>query len=154
MTTFIGEYTCRIEAKGRLLFPSAFMKQLGAARQDKFVIKKDIFETCLVLYPMDEWERQNEIIKSKLNPYNKEHNRFMREFYKGSAELTLDTTNRLLIPRHLLEYAKIDKEVVLAGQNGKIEIWAKEIHDQTSMSGDDFSLLAEKILGKIHNDNP
>jgi MraZ protein len=151
MANFIGEYTCKIEAKGRLLFPSAFKKQLGASNQDRFVIKKEIFEPCLTLYPIEEWERQNELIKSKINPYNKEHNKFLREFYKGTAEVLLDQTNRLLIPRSLLEYAQIKKDVVLAGQNEKIEIWAKELFDKNSMSSDEFASLAENILGKNNN---
>lgn len=147
MNTFIGDYTCKLDAKGRIMFPSAFKKQMAAASEDRFVIKKEIFENCLVLYPIGEWERQNDIIRQKLNPYNKEHNRFLREFYKGSAELALDSNNRLLIPKRLLDLVNIEKDVILAGQDGKIEIWAKDSYEKTSMSGDEFASLANKILG-------
>ncbi len=149
MTIFIGDYTCKIYAKGRVMLSAAFKKQMPAAAQDKFVIKKDIYQKCLVLYPMDEWERQNQLIQQNINPYNKEHSQFLREFYKDTAEVELDANNRFLIPARLLNLAGIDKdkEVVLAGQLGKIEIWAKELYDKTSESINDFGDLANKILG-------
>ena len=112
MITFIGEYTCKVDTKGRIMFPSAFKKQLPPGSRDKFVVKRDIFETCLVLYPLQEWERQNRIIRSRTNPYNKEHNRFLRLFYHGTAELALDASNRILIPKRLIEFSSIQKEVM------------------------------------------
>jgi len=149
MIIFIGDYTCKIDAKGRVMLPAAFKKQMPSASQDKYVVKKDIYEKCLVLYPMDEWERQNQLIRQNINPYNKEHNQFLREFYKDTAEVELDANNRFLIPARLLNLVNIDKEkdVVLAGQLGKIEIWAKELYDKTSESISDFGDLANKILG-------
>ena len=153
MATFIGDYTCKVDAKGRILFPSSFKKQMASGSQDKFVVKKEIFEACLVLYPISEWERQNEIIRERINSYNKEHSKFLREFYRGSAEINLDGSSRLLIPKRLLDMAKIDKEVVLAGQDGKIEIWAKELYEDSSMNERDFASLAEKILGGQTNNN-
>ncbi len=146
---FIGDFTCKIDAKGRVMLPVAFKKQMPAAAQDKFVIKKDIYEKCLVLYPMDEWERQNQLIRQNINPYNKEHSQFLREFYKDTAEVELDASNRFLVPARLLSLADIDKEkeVVLAGQLGKIEVWAKGLYDKTSEGISNFGDLANKILG-------
>jgi MraZ protein len=149
MTIFIGDYTCKMDAKGRVLLSAAFKKQMPDAAQDKFVIKKDIYEKCLVLFPMDEWERQNQLIRQNINPYNKEHSQFLREFYKDTAEVELDSNNRFLIPARLLSLADIDKEkeVVLAGQMGKIEVWAKDLYDKTSEGITNFGDLANKILG-------
>ncbi len=147
MATFIGDYSCRVDAKGRVILPAAFKKQMPAAAMDKFVVKKDIFEKCLVLYPMDEWDRQNSIIRSRINPYNKEHSQFLRGFYKGTAEVVLDASNRLLIPRRLLDIAGIDSQVVLAGQDGKIEIWSSERYEEQTGETHDFATLAEKIMG-------
>jgi len=151
MTTFIGDYTCKADAKGRITFPSAFKKQISSASAERYVVKKDIFEQCLVLYPMEEWERQNEIIRQRINPYNKEHNKFLRNFYKGTAEVTLDGNNRLLIPKRLLDLVEISKEVVLAGQGNKIEIWAKELYDSVDEPEEDFAKLAENIMGNTGN---
>jgi MraZ protein len=146
MITFIGEYTCKLDAKGRVMLPAAFKKQMPGSNQDKFVIKKDIFENCLVLYPMEEWRRQNKLIQKKVNTYNKEHNMFLRRFFKGMAELLLDSNNRLLIPKRLLDEVSVDKEVVLAGQLGKIEIWAKDQYDKIDVGNDEFAGMAEKIM--------
>jgi MraZ protein len=146
MATFIGDYTCKFDEKGRVMLPTAFKKQLPAEARDTFIVKKDIYEKCLVLFPLDEWERQVELIRANLNPYNKEHNAFLRGFYKGTAEVELDATNRLLVPKRLLEEAGINKEAILAGQDGKIEIWAKEAYEGIDV-GTDFAELAGKIMG-------
>jgi MraZ protein len=146
MATFIGDYTCKIDEKGRVMLPSSFKKALSAESRDTFVAKKDIYEKCLVLFPLDEWERQVELIRSNLNPYNKEHNAFLRGFNKGTAEIILDGTNRLLIPKRLIEEAGINKDAVLAGQDGKIEIWSKEAYENIDV-GDNFAELAQKIMG-------
>ncbi len=146
MITFIGEHTCKLDAKGRLILPAAFKKQLTGSNPDRFVIKKDIFEKCLVLYPDEEWERQVKIIRKKINPYKKEHNVFLRRFFKGMAELMLDTNSRLLIPKRLLDEVEVDKDVVLAGQYGKIEIWSKTLYEQIEVDDDDFAGMAENIM--------
>ena len=153
MATFIGDYTCRVDEKGRVTLPSAFKKQMDSVSGDRFVVKKDIFEKCLVLYPFDEWERQNRMIRERINPYNKEHNKFLRNFYRGTAELTLDGNSRLLIPRRLLDLVEASREVIMAGQDGKIEIWASHLYDQMEESEDDFAMLAEKIMGNSSEEN-
>jgi len=147
MVHFIGDYTVRLDPKGRLSFPSAFKKQIREAAQEGFVLKRDVFEKCLILYPMEEWERQNRIIRARTNPYNKEHARFLRMFFSGTAEITLDANNRMLIPRRLLDFAGISNEVVMAGQSGKIEIWSSELYGTVSAADEEFASMAEKILG-------
>jgi MraZ protein len=152
MTTFIGDYTVKLDSKGRLSFPAAFMRQLKDNSSAGFVLKKDVFEKCLILYPMEEWERQNAMIREKTNPYNKEHARFLRMFYSGTAELTLDANNRMLLPKRLLEHAEIGDELVLAGQSGRIELWSSLLYMDVSRADDDFSSMAEKILGGSFNE--
>ena len=147
MTSFIGDYVCRVDEKGRMLFPSAFRKQNKSASPDRYVVKKDIFESCLVIYNMEEWERQNNLIRRNTNPYNREHNKFLREFYRGTAELTLDANGRLLFPKRLLENINASKDIVLIGQDSRIEVWAKEAYDAHESDEQGFAQLAEKILG-------
>ncbi|MBU0766032.1 MAG: division/cell wall cluster transcriptional repressor MraZ [Bacteroidetes bacterium] len=153
MTTFIGDYPCRIDAKGRVVLPATFKKQMSQDARDRFVVKKDIFEKSLVLYPMDEWERQVALLRKKINPYNREHNKLLDAFYRGTAELLLDTSNRLLIPKRLLDKAGIKKEVILAGQDDRIKLWDKQVYEGREQDEDDFALLAEKILGGPVNDD-
>lgn len=150
MTTFTGDYPCRLDDKGRVLLPSAFIKQMAAGIQERFVLKKDIFESCLVLYPMMEWERQTQILRQNTNPYNREHNQFLRGFFKGMADLTLDASNRLLIPKRLLEEIGADREIVMAGQLGRIEIWARDAYDIIESGGETIAHLAEKIMGNLN----
>jgi len=148
VTTFTGDYACKADAKGRIMFPAAFIKQMGDNKQERFVIRKDIFEKCLVMYPWDEWERQVRILRGKINPYNREHNNFLLEFYKGTAELILDATNRLLLPKRLLDWANIEgSDLMLAGQDGRIQIWDKAVYDKKGLSEDEFASLAEKLFG-------
>jgi MraZ protein len=147
MATFIGDYTCKVDVKGRIILPAAFKKQLPAGSQDHFVVRKDIFENCLVLYPIDDWNRQLEKIRKKMNPYNREHNRFLRNYFKGTAELLLDSNNRMLVPKRLLDMIDAGRDVVLAGQDGRIEIWPAAVYDKIEMPADDFATLAEKLLG-------
>jgi MraZ protein len=147
MATFIGDYSCKIDSKGRLIFPSALKKQMGGVPSERFVVRRDIFENCLVLFTGEDWEEQMKKVRSRINPYNREHNIFLRNFFKGTAELSLDSSNRLLVPRKLLDLAGIDKEVILAGQDGRIEIWASDKYDAIDMPVTDFADLAEKLLG-------
>lgn len=147
MSTFIGEYSCKVDNKGRILFPAALKRQMPPEVQDRFVIKKDIFDRCLVLYTMEEWNRQNELIRSRINPYNKEHNAFLRNFYRGAAEIVLDGNNRMLIPKRLLKASGILKTAILAGLDTKIEIWAEKTYDAVQSTEDEFAVLAEKIMG-------
>ena len=145
MTTFIGDITCKLDGKGRFLFPSVFKKQISSSVFDKFVIQKDIFENCLIIYPYIEWQKQVDLIRKKINPYNKEHSKFLRGFYKNTAEITLDSNNRILIPKRLLQIINIKKEIVLVGLDSKIEIWDKDIYEKIEHNDEDFAQLAEKI---------
>ena len=147
MATFIGDYTCKVDVKGRIILPMAFKKQMPADARDQFVVRKDIFENCLVLYSIEDWNEQLGKIRKRINPYNREHNQFLRNFFKGTAELTLDNSNRMLIPKRLLDLIGTDRDVVLAGQDGRIEIWAADAYEKLDMPPDDFANLAEKLMG-------
>jgi MraZ protein len=147
MATFIGDYTCKVDVKGRIILPMAFKKQMPADARDHFVVRKDIFENCLVLYSIEDWNIQLEKIRKRINPYNHEHNKFLRNFFKGTAELSLDANNRLLLPKKLLDLIGATRDVVLAGQDGRIEIWSSDVYEKLDMSPEDFANLAEKLMG-------
>jgi len=147
MAGFVGDFQCKVDAKGRISFPSALKKQMDASSDGRFVLKKDLFEACLVLYPIEEWERKSEQLRRKLNPYNKKHNQFLRNFFKGSAEVMLDGNGRLLLSRRLMEQVDIAQEVVLAGQYDKIEVWAADQYEAIDDAPDDVASMAEELLG-------
>jgi MraZ protein len=152
MSTFIGDYPCKVDAKGRIILPAAFKKQMPAGAEDNFVLRKDIFENCLILYPVDDWNSQLDKIRKRMNPYNREHNMFLRNFFKGTAEVSLDNNNRFLVPKRLMELIGVSRDVVLAGQDGRIEIWSAEAYEKIGIPADDFANLAEKLLGGNFNE--
>jgi MraZ protein len=148
MSSFVGDILCKIDDKGRLSFPSVFKKQVSKQAQNRFVLKKDIFEDCIILYPYDEWEKQIEILRSRLNPYNRQHARFLRQFFKDTAEVGLDNNGRLLLPKRLTEQVGIGNEAYLVGLDSKIEIWSKENYERQGMKDEEFADLAQKLLGE------
>jgi len=146
-TNLIGEFECRLDEKSRIILPAALKKQISPEAQDKFVINRG-FEGCLVLFPHDVWKETTDNI-NKLNLFVKDNRRFVRFFYNGATELTLDSQNRLLLPKSLLGFAAIEKEVILFAYSDRIEVWDKSTYQQLlSKEPEDFALLAEKVMGK------
>ena len=147
MINLIVTYECKADAKGRVALASAFKKQLASVLLEGFVLKRSIFESCLELYPMKEW---NEVSKNVngLNRFKKDNNIFIRRFNAGVKVVELDAAGRLLIPKDLLAFAGITKDVVLASAVNIIEIWDKEKYEQSvDEAADDFSDLAERVMG-------
>lgn len=146
MTQLIGEYYCKMDAKGRLSLPAGLKRQIPTEAESRFVVNRG-FEKHLVLYPRNEWLVVSNRIK-KLNQYKKEVRQFIRHFFRGATELELDAASRLLIPKPLLSYAGVERELVLFAHTNKIEIWDKEAYDDM-MEGDpeDFADLAETVMG-------
>jgi MraZ protein len=153
MSTFIGDYPCKVDAKGRIILPAAFKKQMPEGAEDRFVVRKDIFENCLILYSAEDWDSQMEKIRKRMNPYNREHNKFLDNFFKGTAELSLDNNNRFLVPKRLMDLIGVSRDVVLAGQDGRIKMWAAEAYEKIEMPEDDFANMAEKLLGGSVNES-
>jgi MraZ protein len=147
MATFIGDYPCKVDVKGRIILPMALKKQMPVEAPDQFVVRKDIFEKCLVLYSIEDWNKQLDNIRKKINSYKREDSNFLRNFFKETAELSLDNNNRLLIPKRLLDLIVAEKDVVLAGQDGRIEIWAADAYEKIGMPAEEFANLAEKLMG-------
>ena len=152
MSGYVGDIRGKVDSKGRMVLPSAFKKKMSAEGCDRFIVKKDIYDNCLVLYPEKEWDRQVALIKKKLNPYNRAHNMFLRKFFKEAVEVELDALNRMLIPKSLLESASITKEVVFIGEMDKIEIWAPEELEKANISQEEFKDLAEEIFKDLTPD--
>ena len=146
-TNLIGEYECKLDQKGRLILPANLKKQVSPEAKDMFVINRG-FEHCIVLYPMNEWKVISEEI-NRLNLYNRKNRNFARYFYRGATELNLDGSNRLLLPKTLMSYAGIGKEVILFAFSNRIEVWAKDKYEQLMTDEpEDFAALAEEVMGK------
>ncbi len=152
MVNLIGTYECKVDAKGRMMMSSAFKKQLSSVLQDGFVIKRSVFQSCLELYPMQEWNSVMAKI-NKLNRFVKKNNDFIRRFTAGVKVVEMDASGRILIPKDLCQFAEIEKEVVLSSAVNIIEIWDKDKYEKVI---DDavvnFADLAEEVMGNIGED--
>ena len=147
MTIFTGEYDCKIDAKGRIMLPVAFRKQMGEAAEYRFVLKKDMYEPCLELYTAEEWVQQNNMILRTIKPFDPVHRQFLRDFRMGAIELECDPTGRILIPGRLLKQVNITNDAVLSGNIGKIEIWSPTLYGASGGDAEAKRDRAERIMG-------
>mgnify|MGYP005849717773 FL=1 len=151
MNTLIGTYECKVDAKGRLMLPAALKKQLGSLEHG-FVLKRSVFQPCLELFPMSEWNKMMLKI-NKLNRFVKKNNDFIRRFTAGVKMIEIDATGRLLIPKDLVVFAQIDKDIVLNSAINIIEIWDKNKYENAVENAtDDFADLAEEVMGNFNED--
>lgn len=156
MLKLLGEYPCKLDNKGRLLFPAKLRKSLEEVIHQGLVINRDIYTKCLVLYPQPTWEKMSAKLE-KMNPNNRKHADFIRHFLNGATELELDAVGRLNIPSHLLQYAEVDlkknNELVLCGVGQKMELWNKETREKKFSDPDfDFGALADEVQGEFDNE--
>ncbi len=151
MVNFIGTYECKVDAKGRLMVPAAVKKQVAAVVQDGFVLKRGVFQQCLELYPMEEWNKLMSKING-LNRFKEKNNAFIRKFTAGVKLVEVDANGRLLIPKDLLAFAGIEKEIVLSSAINIIEIWDKDKYESAlDAASDNFAALAEEVMGDGNN---
>ncbi|TCK67401.1 MraZ protein [Winogradskyella wandonensis] len=148
MNALIGTYEVKADAKGRLMLPAVLKKQLAPVVQSGFVLKRAVFQPCLELYPMPEWEKLMQKV-NKLNRFNKKNDAFIRRFTAGVKVVEVDTTGRLLIPKDLLSFSGITKQTVLASAVNIVEIWDKEKYEKAiDDAALDFADLAEEVMGQ------
>ncbi|MGX1928957.1 division/cell wall cluster transcriptional repressor MraZ [Flagellimonas sp. 2504JD4-2] len=147
MTHIIGQHNCKADAKGRVILPISLKNQLLPVLKEGFVIKRSVFQQCLELYPKEEFDvlMQKVMKKSKIN---RKYDAFVRNFVAGMQEVAIDgDTGRLQIPKNLVTYAEIGKEVVLNAVFDKIEIWNKDKYEAVLAEGEkDYADLAEEIF--------
>ena len=149
MVKFIGEYKAKLDDKGRLVFPSAFKSMCPDVVSGGFIVRKNLFDDCLEMFALPDWERESEAARSKINTFTREGNALWRAYTRSCAMVVPDEKmGRISIPKDLLAAVGIEKEVVFCGQDHKIEIWSKEKLDAATLPADEFVSLAEELLGK------
>ena len=143
----IGSYECKVDAKGRLALPMALRKQLSDVEHQGFVLKRSVFQPCLELYPMSEWNAVMQQV-GKLNRFKQKNNEFIRRFSAGVKPVEVDGNGRVQIAKDLISFANIDKEVVVSSAINIIEIWDKDLYEKAVNQDDnDFAALAEEVMG-------
>jgi MraZ protein len=149
MTGLIGEYDCKMDVKGRFMFPVDLRRQLEDAFDKGFVINRNLHQKCLVLYPVGEWERINRKL-SRLNRLIKANDIFVRKFTGGATGVLADQTGRLLVPKPLMEYASIQADLKVLGSNNVIELWDKKVYEDFLNQDINIEKLAEDVLGGLN----
>jgi MraZ protein len=148
-----GTYDCKVDAKGRLMMPAPLKKQLASVLTDGFVLRRSVFQKCLELYPMSEWQMLMQKI-NKLNKFKKKNNDFIRRFTAGVKMVEVDVNGRLLIPKDLTVFANISKDIVVTSAINIIEIWDKDLYEQAIDDATiDFADLAEEVMGQDDGDD-
>jgi MraZ protein len=149
MTSLIGEFDCKVDAKGRFMFPVNLRKQLEEVFEKGFVINRNLHQKCLVLYPISEWNKLNKKL-SKLNRLIKANDVFVRKFTGGATAADADNTGRVLLPKALVDYADIKTDIKVLGSNNVIEIWDKKLYEHFLDQDVDIEKLAEDVLGSLN----
>ena len=148
MDLLTGTYDCKVDTKGRLMMPSPLKKQLAPVLDGGFVLRRSVFQKCLELYPMSEWQVLMQKI-NKLNKFKKKNNDFIRRFTAGVKMVEVDVNGRLLIPKVLTVFANISKDIVITSVVNIIEIWDKDLYEQAIDDATvDFADLAEEVMGQ------
>ncbi len=149
MINLIGTYECKVDAKGRLMLPTGLKKQIQPILNEGFIIKRSVFQKCLELYPMTEWNQEIAGV-NKLNRFVKKNTDFIRMFMAGVRTLEIDNAGRILVPKDLVKFSDIKKEIVLASSVNRIEIWNKDLYEKVLNDPSiDFGALAEDVMGNI-----
>ncbi len=153
MLNLIGTYECKADVKGRVMVPSDLKKQLAPVAAGGFVIKRAVFQPCLELYPMEQWRELMEKV-SGLNRFNRKNNDFIRRFTAGVRTIDMDTAGRLNIPKDLMSFAGIGKELVVSSAINIVEIWDKQKYEQAiDDAANDFADLAEEVMGDANQND-
>lgn len=143
---FIGNIEAKTDSKGRVFLPACFRRILQQGGCDKVMLRKDVYQDCLVIYPEESWNEQLNLLRSRLDKWNAKHQMIFRQFVADVEELSIDSNGRILLPKRYMGMASIRQEVRFIGMDDTIEIWAKEKLEQPFMSPDEFSRELEKIM--------
>ena len=145
---FLGNIEAKTDAKGRAFLPAVFRKVLQASGSESLVLRKDIFQNCLVLYPESVWNEQMDSLRARLNRYNAQHQKIFRQFVSEVELVNLDGNGRFLIPKRYLSMAAIRQDVKFIGMGDTIEIWANEKVEESQMSSEEFGQALGKHYGQ------
>lgn len=143
---FLGNIEAKIDAKGRAFLPASFRKVLNSTDGQGLVMRKDVFQDCLVLYPESVWNEQMDLLRKRLNRWNKTHQQVLRQYVSEVEEIILDTNGRFLIPKRYLAMVGIEKNICFIGMDDTIELWAADKAEKPFMEAYEFGKALEGIM--------
>ncbi len=146
--TFIGEYHYSVDSKGRMNVPAKFRQALSPDSDSTFVITRGL-DQCIWIYPLEEWERIEENLRSLTFLRPKERD-FIRQIVRWATPTQYDKQGRVMLPSPLLEMSGVSDQVVIIGMLNKIEVWSPDVIDDRydtflDLTDDDFESLATQI---------
>lgn len=144
---FLGNIEAKTDTKGRAFLPAAFRKVLQGAGEERLVLRKDVFQPCLVLYPESVWNEQMDALRARLSRWNPTHQQIFRQYVSDVELLTLDSNGRLLMPRRYLQMAGIEQEIKFIGMGDTIEVWSTGYMQKPFMEPEEFGSALEEIMG-------
>ena len=144
---FLGNIEAKTDAKGRAFLPAVFRKVLNASGEESLVLRKDIFEPCLVLYPESVWNERMDALRKRLSRWSRRDQMIYRQYVTDVEMITLDGNGRFLIPKRYLKMANIDQQIRFTGMDDCIEIWANAENNEPFMSAEEFSKAMEETMG-------
>ena len=143
---FLGNIEAKTDAKGRAFLPAVFRKVLQASGEDCLMLRKDVFQKCLVLYPESVWNERIDLLKTQLKPWKQSHQQMFRQFVSEAEVVTLDGNGRFLISKRLQKIAEIDQDIQFIGMDNPIEIWSPKNLLQTLKPEEEFGIEFENIM--------
>ena len=147
MMKFIGSIEAKADAKGRVFLPSVFRKALQSLGDESLVLRPDVFQPCLVLYPESVWNAQVDDLRSRLSRWNATHQRIFRQFVSDVELLSLDGSGRFLLPKRFMQMAGIEQSVSFLGMGDSIEIWSSGRMEQSLFDGNEYMSALQEIMG-------
>ena len=145
---FLGNIEVKTDTKGRAFLPATFRKILQAGGEERLVLRKDVFQPCLVLYPESVWNTQMDAMRNRLNRWTKQHQQVFRQFVSEVEILTLDGNGRFLIPKRYQRMAEIQQDIKFVGMGDTIEIWSNQKSEELQMKPEDFETALEALMGE------
>ena len=143
---FLGNIEAKTDAKGRAFLPAAFRKVLQTEGEERLVLRKDVFQPCLVLYPESVWNEQMDQMRARLNRWNRQHQQVFRQFVSEVELLTLDGNGRFLSPKRYQRMADIEQDIKFVGMGDTIEIWSSKKADEQQMKPEEFEAALEDLM--------
>lgn len=147
MLKFLGSFEAKIDAKARVFVPAVFRKILQSSAHNAFVLRKDIFQDCLVLYPEQVWGEELAKLRARLSRWDKQEQQLFRQFVVDAEKLEMDASGRILIPKRYLQMLDLSSDVLFLGVGDTIEIWKKDKLDGILMPAEDFSSMLQGLMG-------
>ncbi len=145
VSSFKGRYTYSVDEKGRVALPAKLRINLSTSAKGNFIITRG-FERCLYVYPQDEWNRLEQFVRS-LSFLDAQHRYYARTLFELANDSKIDNQSRITLPPELIEFAGIDKEVLILGVLDRIEIWSPSVYKEYQKNQPDtYETIAEQVF--------